>query len=420
MAKVNAGLLESDNQVIRKAWEAGLSILKPTRKELEHGLALHRESLVFESYGFCPRAAVDGEALKAAIEAGATSAELQDLTENMTMTRQADDPLEEKEFKEAWEASGVTAIFQNAGVESQDPMQIIKRLARYTYITDKMRSFLLRATCAADIERAKAEGRHCLFMSANGVPLLQRWNNLEEELGYIKIFYQLGVRMMHLTYNRRNMIGDGCSEPGNAGLSDFGRAVVAEMNRVGVIVDVAHSGWRTSLEAAQVSSRPMVASHSGAAAVNHHIRCKPDEVIKAIADTGGYVGICCIPAFLGRSGDINAFLDHIDYIVKKFGPDHVAIGTDVAYVSRQTVAERKKVPPTRRERPRWEGFWPPGAQEYTYPDQETAATARQSLSWTNWPLFTVGMVQRGHSDETIRKILGGNVLRVVRAAEESR
>ena len=103
---------------------------------------------------------------------------------------------------------------------------------------------------------------------------------------------------MHLTYNRRNVLADGCAEPANAGISDLGRAAIAEMNRVGVIVDVAHSGWRTSLEAAKASSKPMVASHSGAVAVHRHIRSKPDEVIRAIADSGGYVGVFSVASFL--------------------------------------------------------------------------------------------------------------------------
>jgi membrane dipeptidase len=217
--------------------------------------------------------------------------------------------------------------------------------------------------------------------------------------------------MMHLTYNRRNLIGDGCAEPANAGLSDFGRAVVAEMNRLGVIPDVAHSGWQTSFEAAQVSEYPVVASHTTCEALHRHIRSKPDDVIRAIIETGGYIGICCIPRFLGGKGDINAFLDHIDYAVRRFGADHVAIGTDVAYTSRASASENRKVPPRGRRRDRWEALWPDDPFV-------TTPEATESLSWTNWPLFTVGMVQRGHSDDDIRKILGGNVLRVARDAFE--
>jgi len=142
--------------------------------------------------------------------------------------------------------------------------------------------------------------------------------------------------------------------------------------------------------------------------LNHHIRNKPDRVIRAIVDTGGYLGICAVPSFLGGKGDIAAMLDHIDHAVKTYGADHVAIGTDVAYTSRHMAAEARKVPRTPRVRPRWEGFWPPNA----FP----LSDAQPTLAWTNWPMFTVGMVQRGHSDEVIQKILGGNMLRVARAA----
>ncbi len=214
--------------------------------------------------------------------------------------------------------------------------------------------------------------------------------------------------MMHVTYNRRNMLGDGCAEPANSGLSDFGRAAIREMNRVGVMVDVAHSGWQTSLEAAKASSKPMVASHSGCVAVNRHIRCKPDEVIRAIADSGGYVGICCIPSFLGRGGDIVAFLDHIDHIVKRFGAEHVAIGTDIAYTSVHATEENRKAGPRPRSRTRFEAFWPPESRP-------SSRSPGLTLEWTNWPIFTVGMVQRGYSDTDIQKILSGNVLRVARA-----
>lgn len=177
------------------------------------------------------------------------------------------------------------------------------------------------------------------------------------------------------------------------------------MNRVGVLIDVAHCGWRTSQEAAEASQRPIVASHTTCTALHEHIRSKPDEVIRAICDTGGYIGICCIPGFLGGDGDLVAMLDHLDYAANRFGADHVAIGTDVAYLSRNDSAEHKKIPKRRRVRQRWAYFWPPGALD-------APRSSRESMAWTNWPLFTVGLVQRGHSDEAIQKILGGNVLRV--------
>ena len=326
------------------------------------------------------------------------------------MTRWATDAGERKEFLEAMYASGVTCIFQNAGEEGSDPLRLIKRLARFTYATDFAREDCFKAVKPDDIVAAKRTGLLCLYFTGNGVPLRQQWESTRDEVRLIRIFHQLGIRMMHLTYNRRNPIGDGAGEPGNAGLSDFGHAVVAEMNRVGVIVDVAHSGWQTSLEAARASKKPMVASHTTCAGLYKHFRGKPDDVVKAICDTGGLIGICCIPRFLGGAGDIGAFLDHIDYAVKQFGAGHVAIGPDISYVSRNDEAERAKIPKRTAgsSAARWEHLWP-------VDDYRPKPHAEQSLAWTNWPLFTVGMVQRGHRDETIRKILGENVLRVARA-----
>lgn len=409
---VDAGPFATDNEVIREGRRAALAILEPREAELRRGLELHADALVFESYGFAPRSAIDGEAFREAAEEGASDRELIDLRESMMMSRCATDEAERREFFEAFRASGVTAIFQNAGEEGNDPLRLLGRLAHFTYTTDLLRDTMSKAVKPSDVSAAKEAGEFCLAFTTNGVPLGQRWETARDELRELGLFHQLGVRMMHLTYNRRNPLGDGAGEPNDGGLSDFGRRAIAEMNRLGVIVDVAHSGWRTSLEAAKASARPMVASHTTCGGVYRHFRGKPDEVARAICDTGGLIGICCIPRFLGGSGDIAAFLDHIDYAIETFGADHVAIGTDVAYVSRNDKAERAKVgkrpdgrSPLALAGPRWEHLWPED-------DYKETSRGVQSLSWTNWPLFTVGMVRSGHSDQVIRKVLGGNVLRV--------
>ena len=397
------------NDQIQKARQVALKILKPSTKELEHGLELHENSLVIESYGFSPRAAVDGDRIRLAAETGASEIELQDMQEDMQMTRCVTDPAERQEYMDAWQAAGITCIFQNAGEEGMAISRLLKRLARFTYVTDMMREFVCKAVTPDDIVAAKKQNKHCLYFSGNGVPIPQDWVSVEEELRFIRVFFQLGIRMMHLTYNRRNLIGDGCGEPSDGGLSDFGRAVVAEMNRLGVIVDVAHCGWRTSLEAAQVSEQPIVASHTTCAAVHEHIRSKPDDVIRAIVDKGGLIGICCIPGFLGGKGDIGRMMEHINYAVKTFGIDHVAIATDVAYTSRMAAEQNKKVPKRGKTRDKWGHLWPAGSR-VTEPEE-----SRLSMAWTNWPLFTVGLVQLGYSDSDIQKILGGNALRVARA-----
>ncbi len=402
-----AALTSNLNPRIQHARNVALDILKPSNADLERGLRLHADSIVFDSYSFSPRAAVDGDALATASAAGASAAELKDMRESMTMTRYVNEPAEQLEYLEAWRASGVTCVFQNAGEEGQDPLRLIKRLSHFTYATDMMKQFVMKAAVPDDIAEAKRQGRHCLYFTGNGIPLTQQWVSTADELRYVTVFFHLGIRMMHLTYQRRNMIGDGCGETSNAGLSDFGKAAISEMNRLGIIPDCAHSGWQTSLEAAQVSTKPVVASHSVCAGLYPHIRSKPDEVIKAIADSGGYIGICSIPRYLRESGDINALLNHVDYVVTKFGVDHVAVGTDVAYTSQHSAVENKKVPKQTKSRPEFRSLWP--KDNFT-----TTATMTDSLAWTNWPLLTVGLVQRGYSDDDIRKIIGGNVLRVAR------
>ena len=401
------------NEAIDAAWQAGIETLKPSAAELDRGLKLHQESLVFDCYGFSPRCAVDGDAIAKSVTQGASDEELQDMKEDQGMTRCVVNAAERAEFELAWRAAGVTCIFQNAGEEGNDPLRLLKRLGRFTYLTDHLRDFLSKAVGPSDIEAAQRTGKHVLYFTGNGVPLAGEFKSAPDELRHIRLFYQLGIRMMHVTYNRRNLLGDGCAEPANGGLSDLGRAAIAEMNRVGVIVDVAHSGWRTSLEAAQVSQQPIVASHTACDALNHHIRAKPVEVIKAIVDSGGLVGICCIPQFLGGNGDIPALLDHIDYVAKRFGVQHVGVGTDIAYASSQASAENRKIPSVGPRRTRYESLWPDGSLGKRLPGEK-------SLAWTNWPLFTVGLVQRGYKDDDIRQILGLNMLRVAKAVYRER
>ena len=402
------------NEKIAADRKAGLDRLKPSKRDLEHGLELHANSVVLDTYGFGPSSAVDNSLLAKIVTSGASEQEIADAREDMMMTRCVTDPAERAEFEGAWTAAGVTAIIRNAGEEGNDPLRLMKRLARWVYVTDHLRDRFPKAVKARDIVAAKKAGHHAVALTTNGVPLVQQWHNTFDEMRYIRVFAELGVRMMHLTYNRRNPIGDGCGEGIDAGLSDFGRMVVAELNRQGVIADCAHSSQLTSLHAAKLSKKPMVASHSSVMSLNQHIRAKNDEVIKAIANTGGLLGVCCIGHFLGGNRDIIALLDHIDYMVKKFGEDHVGIGTDVGYTSRVKPSDAKVPSRGVPSRVRWEALWPAGS---TGGGDPRANSGLASIAWTNWPLFTVGLVQRGHGDQTIQKIIGGNMLRVLKANE---
>ena len=393
--------------------ELALSILKPSQKQLKHGLELHKDALVWDAYGFIPGGTTKNaiEQITALAEAGADRNEISDFLENATQLGFLANPDAVRAFKETFDAAGVDCVFQNSGEESNDIERLIKRLARRTYLCDKMPDVITRAAFPADVTAAKKAGRHSIYITTNGVPLPSTIYSVESALYYLTVFFQLGVRMMHLTYNRRNLLGDGCAEPADGGLSDLGRTVIAEMNRVGIILDVAHSGLRTSLEAAQCSKKPVVASHTVAGALSKHYRGKTDEVIRAIVKTGGYVGICAIPQFYRGTGMIDSFLDHIVYVAENFGADHVAIGTDRS--TRCFAEAGVGWPSIRRSRPIFEQFWTPAVAPF-----EATEKMYDSVAWTNWPLFTVGLVQRGFSDDDIRKIIGGNVMRVTQTTLE--
>ncbi|NDD38954.1 MAG: dipeptidase, partial [Verrucomicrobia bacterium] len=180
--------LSPANDRIQKAREVALSVLKPSPRDLDYGFKLHAESLVFESYGFAPRAALDGAKFTEFAAGGATEPELADLREEMSMTRWATDTAERKEFLEAFRAAGVTCVFQNTGEEGSDPLRLVKRLARFTYATDLAREDCFKATRPDDIVAAKKAGRQCLYFTTNGVPLRQQWESVRDELRLIRIF----------------------------------------------------------------------------------------------------------------------------------------------------------------------------------------------------------------------------------------
>ncbi|PJB67220.1 MAG: dipeptidase, partial [Armatimonadetes bacterium CG_4_9_14_3_um_filter_58_7] len=217
----------------------------------------------------------------------------------------------------------------------------------------------------------------------------------------------------------RNWLGDGCMEPADAGLSLHGREVVKHMNRIGMVVDTPHSGQQTTIDAANHSKAPIMATHTACQSIHPHPRGKNNDALKAIADTGGLVGICAIPYFLGERGTLKDLLNHIDYAVDLMGVDHVGIGTDTTY----PMPHYTDVPSPWEKYPKvspyngdaWYGAWESVQHLHTTPDEEQ----QQSLAWTNWPCFTVGLVARGYSEGDIAKIIGGNFLRVLRAVEES-
>ena len=391
--------------IFEKNWQLGLAALQPSQKDLEHGLELHKNSFVFDAYGFMPLSGGHCARLEQLIAANAGRDELRYAAEEFRMHSGFRSKEMQQKLKEVWDLAGVDCVFQNCGEESNEIETLIKRLSSYTAVTDLVDSVYERAVYPDQLAAIRERGHKALYMTTNGVPLPSKLISDAEALMYLQVFFNFGVRMMHMTYNRRNLIGDGCAEPNDGGLSSFGKEVVKEMNRIGIIPDVAHSGQRTSLETALCSEKPVVASHSAAGKLSTHYRAKGDDVIEAIKKTNGFIGICAHPWFLQHEMTLKTFIDHIDYVARTFGVDHVAIGTDHG----QGLGELTFAGQHPACRSIFEQFGTGSGANGTMTEDQY-----NSVAWTNWPLFTVGLVQRGYTDEEIRKIIGGNVLRVCR------
>jgi len=163
-----------------------------------------------------------------------------------------------------------------------------------------------------------------------------------DDLANYERFHRQGLRMVQLCYNRTNPVGDGCLEPGDGPLTSFGRDVVREMNRLGMVVDLSHTGRRTTLDAMRVTSAPPVFSHSNPKTLVTNRRNIDDHQIRAVADLGGLVGVNAYPAFVRRGGTgatVADLVDHIDYLVDLIGPDQVGLGLDFCKLSPEIHAE---------------------------------------------------------------------------------
>lgn len=250
-------------------------------------------------------------------------------------------------------------------------------------------SFELVAS-ADDIAAAQQAGRLVVGFD------LEDTNPLGGEISMIQTYYDLGVRSMLLTYNSENLAGYGCHAPADEGLTGFGRAVVDEMNRVGMMVDVSHCGYRTSMEAIERSSAPVIFSHSAMRGVWEHDRNIRDDQVRACAATGGVIGINGVGIFLGdNDASAAAMARHVDYAVQLVGPDHVGIGTDYVFDNddlSQELANADVFPESYRH---WDSF------RFLAPEQ--------------LPRLEAELTGLGYSARDIAAILGGNFLRVAKA-----
>ena len=396
------------------AWNAALKLLDPTKAQLEHGLELHRNLFVMDHFGFLPHDCWNHNMVMLWDELKAKNIGQRELSKRFEFAMYDEccrDPESRERFRNAMRASGLKCMVQTVA-EGKSHTEDVRRMACNIQLFRTFRDVIEQAGSPEEIAAINSDGKTAVVWSVNGPPLAGELQDLEQELACIDDWRRIGVRLMHLTYNRRNFVGDGCAEPADGGLSDLGRDLIARLNKSGIIVDVPHTGRRSSIEAAKASSKPIMASHTAAKALFDFARCKDDETLKAIADGGGMVGVYAYPGMLGGSDDLNMMLDHIQYIVKLVGPDHVGIGTDLHYEHHwpQEVYDMRPYPNAEYSR-RWWGDW----KKHPHKPKNPKEAVDGSLAWINWPLYTVGLVVRGFSDDDIAKIQGQNFLRVLGA-----
>ena len=291
---------------------------------------------------------------------------------------------------------GVTAV--NATIAIWDGFEsTLDHIADWLGWFERYGELIRPVHAVSDILAAKQEGRSGVILG---------WQNaspVENRLDRLLLFHRLGVRIIQLTYNERNLLGDGCYERTDVGLSRFGQDAVREMGRLGILIDLSHCGDLTTLEAIEFSERPVAITHANARSQHDHPRNKTDEAIRALVARGGVIGANAFPGFFpkGWEATLDDYLDAIDYLVQMVGIDHVAIGTDFS-----------------QEQPR--AFW-----EWIFASQGTRPAAQlppapepyrhlRGLSDAGeLPNLAVGLLRRGYPPAGVQKVLGANWLRLL-------
>jgi len=265
-------------------------------------------------------------------------------------------------------------------------------IADYYHLFEEKKDRVLQVRSVGDIRDAKRSG--CIGMIFG----FQDTAPMSGNLRMLAVYHALGVRVIQLTYNDENAVGCGCMAPEDKGLTPFGRDVVAEMNRLGMLVDLSHCGYRTTMEAIEASAAPVAFTHANPRALANSPRNKPEEAFKALAAKGGVAGAVLLPAWLTPQGEasLKHYLDAIDYLVGLMGVDHVGLGTDFMedIPAEIRMAALKGIPPE------------------TLKKYYGSNIVKGFESPVAFPKVTEGLLSRGYSPENVKKIMGGNWLRL--------
>jgi len=318
-------------------------------------------------------------------------------------------PLGEKDLADI-AASGLSAVHLTVGeVGTMAPLAafetIARSIARWEGEIARHPEFLTQVRTADDILAARAAGLTGVCYG------LQDGVAFEDDVERLDTLHFLGIRVIQPTYNRRNLLGDGCMEPADAGLSRTGLQAVERMQALGILVDLSHCGRRTAADAIAAANRPVAFTHTGCFALAEHPRHRTDAELKAAADGGGVSGIFIMP-YLSKGAQPTAadVVAHIEHAVNVAGEDHVSIGTD-GTISPTELTEAYKTKFSEITRKRQElGIAAPYETEEGYLFASDLNTPRR------FEMLADALISRGHSEARVEKILGGNLLRVFREA----
>ena len=364
---------------------------------------LHSESFVFD---FSPHAepflltSRQREVMLKSLETGQSLRSTLSAMANARIRELENDSGALSEIQEVWQRSGVNGVQVTLGAMElalDEWEAVVADLAR-CYARARI-GYMSVCTTAEELESSQRHGIVGLLLG------LQDSLPIRKDLGRVETLCNAGVRVIQLTYNTRNLVGDGCTEREQGGLSRFGVELVRRLNELGVIIDVSHSGYGTTMDAISVSERPIAFTHIVCRDIYDHARGKTDEQLRALAESDGYAGIAAVPHFL-RKGEqsVEDMMEHLEHAALIMGVDRVGIATDWGFWSTDFPAELHA--------PALEEF---GRLGFRAEDELKMGEALgEFVNWTDWPELTRGLVSRGFPDEEIKGFLGLNWLNYMR------
>lgn len=301
------------------------------------------------------------------------------------------DPAADLDNLRIWLDAGVDYLSIDVGFDLLPWEKTVATLAAFRHWILARPSEYALVSSADEILAAKSAGRLAVTFDIEGM------NALDGRIEMVEFYHHLGVRQILFAYNRNNLAGGGCHDE-DTSLTAFGRQVIDEMNRLGMFVDVTHTGYRTTMEVMEYTDRPVIFSHSNPKALCGHGRNITDEQIKACARTGGIIGVVGLNRFLGENRtDSERLADHVEYLIDLAGPRHVGIGLDYAFP-----VEIEGIDTVIADNPQ---FWP----KNEYPAGATTYAAPAQMR----ELVEV-LMRRGQPERTVRDVMGGNFLRLAR------